>query len=275
MTQIKDINKRHINGQDSRHLYIAKKTEKIVSAIFMVTDLFGEDIQKIKRTLQEESICVLELVHELHAPSKFEHTVLVNLERKFTYIVSLLEVALHVHVISESNANILIKEIYGCVERIQSIKASPLSELQRETLTSSTFALPALMEPFEPDSRTSQKQASESLSHSHKEISKGRTQQSPKAPKSSDKVSFTAGENKIKKTHKPRNPQGSKSQEKSKRQEEILGCLQKDTDMNIQSIYDSFEGISSKTIQRDLNELIKDNRVIREGNKRWATYKRA
>ena len=274
MTHIKDINKRHINGQDSRHLYLAKKTEKIASAIFMVTDLFSEDIQKIKKTLQEESISVLELVHELHAPAKFENTILLNLEKKFTYIVSLLEVALHVHVISESNANILIKEIYGCIERVQSIRSAPLSELQHETLTSSSFELPALMQPFTPGEEISETQEEQSSSKSHvshnSPVQKNLVAKVPNTP-----MSLKKNVKKTPSTVSSSKAQPSKSQDKSKRQEMIIGYLQKDTLMNIQDIYDSIEGVSSKTIQRDLNELIKDNKVIREGNKRWATYKRA
>lgn len=271
MNYIKDINKRHLNGQDSRYLYIAKKTEKVVSAIFMVTDLFGDDIQKIKRTLQEESINILELVHELHAPAKFENTVLVNLEKKFTYIVSLLEVALHVQVISESNANILIKEIYGCIERIHAIKSSPLSELQQGTLTPSSFELPALVEAFEPN------QENHHPSYTSPQSSFTSSKKTSSSQEKSQTAKKTVGQNstpntpQVKKTKKSDNTYS----DKNKRQDTILGYLQKDTLMNIQDIYDYFEGISSKTIQRDLNELIKDNKVIREGNKRWATYKRS
>lgn len=258
---IKDINKRHINGQDSRYLYVAKKTEKIVSAVFMVTDLLGEDIQKIKRTLQEESISVLELVHELHAPAKFESTVLLTLEKKFTYIISLLEVALHVHVISESNANILIKEIQGCLERIHSIKVSPLSELQQQTLSENIFELPALMEPFEAPFESALPKVENKGVNQAREIKKTKTKN----------VSYNKPHKKTINTEATDQP---KSESKNKRQETILGLLSKDKTVSIQYIYNNMMGVSSKTVQRDLNALIKDNKVVREGNKRWATYKK-
>ncbi len=272
MTHIKDINKRHINGQDSRHLYIAKKTEKIVSAIFMMTDLFGEDTQKIKRTLQEEGVTVLELVHELHAPAKFESTILLNLEKKFTYIISLLEVALHVHLVSESNASILIKEIHGCIERIQEIKTAPLSELQQETLTPASFELPAMMEPFEPESF----ETSIVAKSTPKNPSMSSQVQSKKVPEKIFEQNQDVRDNNDGVMSLTKLPKKTlKSQDKTKRQSEILDCLDRDKSINIQDIYDSFEGVSTKTIQRDLNELIKDSKVVREGNKRWATYRQA
>jgi len=272
MEHIKDINKRHINGQDSRHLFLAKKTEKIVSAIFMVTDLFGNDINRIKKTLQEESVDVLDLVHQLHNPIKFEHTLLITLERKYTYIVSLLEVALQVNVLSESNATILIKELYGCIDRIHSIKASPLSELQKETLSHESFQIPAIMDGFEP-TPPSTNLFKESIqdkiqSSNQRDIreEQPKTYKTPKPqPRNTNQTSTPAPQT--------RADSGDKSQAKKDRQKNIIDFLKGKGNVSITDIYAQFDGITSKTIQRDLNELIKDNVVEREGNKRWATYK--
>lgn len=271
MHHVRDINKRHLNGQDSRYLFLAKKTEKIVSAIFMVSDLLGGDVKRIKRTLQEEGISLLEMVHQLHAPIKFEHTVLVNLEQKYTYMISLLEVALQIHLISESNASLLIKELYGCIERVHSIKTEPLSELQQKTFDVSSFEVPAVFDSFEVQPREIKK---DTVSGEFKpQTSDKKTADLLKGHfKDTSVMSFN------KKTQSSNKKDISPSREisgnntKHKRKDDIVSFLRGKKNVPIGDIYNQFNGITSKTIQRDLNDLIKDNRVVREGNKRWSTY---
>ncbi len=59
---------------------------------------------------------------------------------------------------------------------------------------------------------------------------------------------------------------------KTERHEDIVNILRGKKNASITDICFFFEDCSSKTIQRDLKELIRDGRVIKEGDRRWAKY---
>ena len=56
------------------------------------------------------------------------------------------------------------------------------------------------------------------------------------------------------------------------RQKEILERLTQMGQAKISDLYGAFPDISSKTIQRDLQDLVAKRLVKREGEKRWTTY---
>ncbi len=59
----------------------------------------------------------------------------------------------------------------------------------------------------------------------------------------------------------------------SDRQQSILSLMQKKHSINITDIVSEIKGVSEKTIQRDLMDLIQKGQIVREGNKRWSTYR--
>ena len=59
---------------------------------------------------------------------------------------------------------------------------------------------------------------------------------------------------------------------KIERKENIIKILKQKRDASINDITALMKNYSSKTIQRDLKELIKDNLVVKEGSRRWSTY---
>lgn len=58
----------------------------------------------------------------------------------------------------------------------------------------------------------------------------------------------------------------------NERQKALLNQLSKTGQGKIGDFHSFFDGISSKTIQRDLQDLIMRNLVKKEGEKRWTTY---
>lgn len=56
------------------------------------------------------------------------------------------------------------------------------------------------------------------------------------------------------------------------RQKVILDCLAKSMQMKISDFYKTFNGISSKTIQRDLQDLAAKSLIRKAGDKRWTIY---
>ncbi len=62
------------------------------------------------------------------------------------------------------------------------------------------------------------------------------------------------------------------TQARNERREKILSILGNTEDASINDICDQFEGCSSKTIQRDLIDLIDQGHVTKNGSRRWSTY---
>ncbi len=62
------------------------------------------------------------------------------------------------------------------------------------------------------------------------------------------------------------------SGEITERQKKILEYIQKTSQAKISDFYTFFTDISSKTIQRDLQDLVSKNFLKKEGEKRWTVY---
>lgn len=56
------------------------------------------------------------------------------------------------------------------------------------------------------------------------------------------------------------------------RQKVILEYLTQSGQAKVSDFYKTFDGISSKTIQRDLQDLVTRNLIKKEGDKRWTVY---
>ncbi len=64
----------------------------------------------------------------------------------------------------------------------------------------------------------------------------------------------------------------SKQLVKGKRHDAIIDILKKEPESSVGDICKHIEGCSSKTIQRDLNELIAGGIVLKKGDRRWSSY---
>lgn len=57
------------------------------------------------------------------------------------------------------------------------------------------------------------------------------------------------------------------------RRTRIMGVLKAQPGASIKDIVDTVKDCSEKTVQRELNTLIKDGLVVREGERRWSKYR--
>jgi DNA-binding transcriptional ArsR family regulator len=88
---------------------------------------------------------------------------------------------------------------------------------------------------------------------------------------------------KIESHHSPHNTDDSQKmvvktisgEDKKERRDSIMRTIRSKGQVTIKDISENIKGISEKTIQRDLQELIQHGVLIREGEKRWAVYKLA
>jgi DNA-binding transcriptional ArsR family regulator len=63
--------------------------------------------------------------------------------------------------------------------------------------------------------------------------------------------------------------------ERTTRKEEILSILRGVAPMNIKEVASKMGNVSEKTVQRELSDLIAEGAVLREGERRWSSYKLA
>ena len=67
-------------------------------------------------------------------------------------------------------------------------------------------------------------------------------------------------------------PRPAKTGSANDRQKAIIGHLSDKGQAKISDFYETFDGVSSKTIQRDLQDLVARNVIRKEGDKRWTIY---
>jgi hypothetical protein len=66
--------------------------------------------------------------------------------------------------------------------------------------------------------------------------------------------------------------QNTNSKDKGGRGERVLSLIRKQGKVATKDIVDYFPGVSDKTIQRELNKLVDEGKIERQGKKRWSFY---
>jgi hypothetical protein len=67
----------------------------------------------------------------------------------------------------------------------------------------------------------------------------------------------------------------SEREEAKARREAILSIIGQKGRVSVRDLAEAIRGVSTKTIQRELNALIRDGLVLREGERRWSVYRLA
>lgn len=239
---------------------LQKKIERIVCAIYLVTDLFPNN-DEIKKSLRSKSLDVLEKAYSINISREESlinefRAILNNLRN----IQSLYTISYNSNYISEMNYNVVntqLNQIISDVNRMQfnvtnqfgfSIDESYFNVLPNN-LSRNEENNPEQITDFQKDNiyRTNLKDI--------KRTSKGQDNVLYK-----NEMSFTNPESKYNKANK------------SERREKILKIIKDKNNVSIKDITTEFDSVSSKTIQRELNSMIKDGVIKKKGDRRWSIY---
>lgn len=239
--------------QSSKQNWIVfKKSEKLATAIHMLTDFF-DDKESLKWHLREESVSFLSFVNSfVHNPGS--RILPSEIEAHIQGVLSLLALGRSSRLISPMNFSIL-KEEYRLIARV-------LYENIESKEGSSDFEFP-------------EKFFSEKIPHgvsAHAEDSEG--EQAVKDRNFSTKnhiKDFDENRDFNAKTHDFYGDSSS-VYKKGFRREAILKILRTKGEITIKDIAYLVKGISEKTIQRELISLIDEGVVRREGKRRWSKY---
>ena len=219
------------------------KVNKLVTALYMVTDIMDKD-EPLRNKLRTLGVEILSDIHTSKASS--------DINKKVEQIVSFLDIALTIGMVSEMNSSILKKEF---------IVLNRALDQSQQGFSLMNF-----------------------LKESPKEFSKGQGGQSLKLGVQKGSTLMKALSDK---TNTMSNNQPNQSENferiKKQRREDIIKII-KDTvklypalgGATIKDIKDSnFGSLTScgeKTLQRELVSMVRDNILSKTGEKRWSRY---
>lgn len=220
---------RRLVQDDTYYRFIFKKTEKVVSVVFFVSNNIETD-KKTERVMED----ILETAQNVHNAVIATLSVRAHLSeetlRDFAHSLialdSKLRIAATLRLVSEEVLHVLVTEVDGILRGLNKYLIN-------------TTAFDDLDYKVAPDSQPA-------LSR-------------PKPREQKERESGREGE-------------AASGNSDLDRRERIKVVLSAKGEATIKDISDIISDVSSKTIQRELNTMIGDNLVKRQGERRWSKY---
>lgn len=276
---------------------VAKKSERLVTALYLVTDLMSDN-EPIKHGIRKSAVALLSSMNAISQHDVKDRVMEFKMSLKaVTEITSLLHVAITTGIVSEMNGEILMqgfRALQLVLEKKQPILTKEMLVVDNEqslsddtgfssAVTSSSYDVltPLNLARFS-DSHEEVKRNQDSLRQSQL-LSKLEGRENKGQNILDNKIQIKTGVN-VKDTtsirsdlvehlNKPVTSVSSSFQmRKQSRREQILALFVKGVDVSIKDIAARIRGCSEKTIQRELNALLADNLIERIGEKRWSRY---
>ena len=226
-------------------IYVFKKTEKITSALYLVSSLL-KDEEPLKWEIRDKGIDLLSssFIASSAVPGD-KNSVIQSLFTAALETLSLLNVARISHLISEMNHNLLVREIDQVVALLRD-RLALNAENAGYVLSESFFKTPEL---FNSGLRTSQSE--------------------PRfTARSNSRSASTFGSS----TAKTSQGHVDVQVKKTSRQDAIVTMLKGQSNLTIRDFSQVIKDCSEKTIQRELLELVDKGIVQKEGERRWSKY---
>jgi len=235
--------------------YIYKKTEKLVTAVYMITN-FIKDNEPLKWRIREKALELLSLNVSLSTVSLSDRKDLLKRYQAYsTEIVSLSSISYHAGLISEMNFEILKREFTNLASTIEKDENKKANE-ETVILSPSFFDEPAAPQHL-PEAARETKTEAGSVLYKRQEVP-ARMTMVQQQPVTKDI---------------PQTPRPSKKVEsKNERQEAILKVLSHKNRLSVKDFTDTIKGVSEKTIQRELLSMVSLGVLKKEGERRWSTY---
>lgn len=232
-----------------------KKTEKLLTALYMVTDCMETD-DALKEKLRLLGVELLSDIYKLSSLLPMEKNAHISVSINRIYeILSFIEIAGTIGYVSEMNTRILKNEFKILITELESYQTENKNF---------TFTLDEKMLEV--------KRGEENL------ISNGHLYEGVLNNKTSIKDTYS---NIYKKTNNimsnrnvlnKSNPHIDYKKVKLERVEKIISIIKDKKDATIKDISSKLTDVSEKTIQRELNDLIEKGQIKKIGKKRWSRY---
>ena len=252
---------------DTQVAFIFKKTERLVSAIYLITG-FLSDNEPIRWKMRETSTRLLS--YSINLSSNQGHRYRADAMNNFISasfeIISLLEAANISGIFSPMNCEIIKFEIERIVE---------LVELKERGLNSKFLLSKNFFETSEDYSDSRSKLAQTDTILNEKDIRKTIEQNSGK--ETALEANSLKGHFPIKDNNKEEKVsmsfiKGHTIKDKNKRYEVIINLLKKTKEISVKDVSSIVSDCSEKTIQRELLSLVDKGVLKKEGERRWSKY---
>ncbi len=273
------------NNKDGYSIMVAKKSERLVTALYIVTDLI-DGSEPIKNGLRKNSVALLSAMNALMQYDVKDRTTEFATALKSTMeIISLLHVASATGLVSEMNGKLLIdgfRVLQSVLEKKQPILTKEMISVDSEDMMYENTEGYSGIVSTSYDALTLSEVARGSDNKESYQIKK--TEIPTAGTKGQADQLFKGQENVRNKTPSLHNvliqhatrqsPSLSSSFQtrKQTRREQVVSLFVKGVDVSIKDIAARIKGCSEKTIQRELNSLVYDNVIERIGEKRWSRY---
>lgn len=265
MNNQKDTQKTSINsyGQSNvldvkalkdMHIYEVanKKTEKLVTALYMVTDCMEAD-ESLKGKLRQLGVELLSDMYRVSTLSPIDKHLHISISLSRVYeIISFVEIANTIGFISDMNTSILKKEFVILIGELESHQSK--DKHFTFTLDENMFSLPTLSNNFSSIDKYNHKEGIKDKRTNYNSMSFINNKNIP---------SFNQNQNPVHRV--------STALEKQERVSKILAII-KDKEVSIKDISVKITDCSEKTIQRELNTLVDKGQIKKTGAKRWSKY---
>ena len=243
--ETKDLDPISFFEKDENFVLVYKKTEKLVSAVYMVTNLFPIN-EPIKWTLRKGSSDLMSFIITYKDTPSVNHPDFVyNLKTRVLEIVAFLQVSLRGGLVSQMNFFILKQEFLSLTDTLDVLSSAP-KDVFDETISKKFFDM-----------------ADEDY-FALRDTSEGKNYNTSSSLGVIQKMSFSNVRDK-----------GSATKDdlkRSNRQNAILSLLKKRKEMTVKDISQVIKDCSEKTLQRELNSFISNGVLKRSGVRRWSKY---
>ena len=255
--QENNVEKYRVDGMSLKN-----KMDKIVAALHLVTDCI-EDNEPIRFKLRSLSVELASETHEfIYTPARDRGFIFTDIEVVATEIMSFLSIARSVRLVSEMNADIVLRELTANIERMRTWTETGFYEVENTgfapigspvtfTLNESHFKV----EQPEPLIITQGQEKNEVQKFDKPVVSKGQTvkpvTKEKEEPAVSRKFDFAL---------------------KLNRRNVILKIIKDKKEVTIKDISNLIGDCSEKTIQRELTTLVSEGVLKKVGEKRWSKY---
>jgi hypothetical protein len=224
---------------DGEFVFAYKKTERLASAVYMVTNFFDLN-EPMKWTLRKKVSDMVSFVltyKETFSGRKADF--LYEAKGRILELVSLLEISLRAGLVSQMNFSILKQEFLNLIHTLEG-SFSAGKDSVKGVLPGSLFEVGRV-----------HFSSPQTFAHAHV---------------SSEARSVKSKENIVEK------PAPEQDLKRSNRQTVILDLLRRKGESTIKDISDVIKDCSEKTIQRELASFIATGLVKRKGERRWSKY---
>lgn len=249
--------------------FINKKTEKLVTALYMVSDCMDTD-DALKCKLRLLGVELLSDIYELSTLSPVDKHTYISTSLTHIYeLLSFIEIAYTIGFISEMNTAILKKEFSMLVSNLKTNQSK--DKHFTFTLDEKMFEIPELKNGSNNNADLNNK--------GYSSIKDKRTQFNT-MPTRPIGVSFINNKSPLQMLQNKRtNTSVTNLADRQDRTNKILSIIKDKNNLpngelgvSIKDISLSFTDCSEKTIQRELNSLVLKGQLKKTGAKRWSRY---